>query len=366
MRKSETPTFFAVMALVTVAAMLVFLAFASVASADFGLKEFEVSFSDENGAPVTQAGAHPFAMDTLLEFNHSIQEGKLLPDGGDIRDTVLEQTKGFVGSATAVPRCSTLDFVTEKPPPSVNVPSCPDATAVGVTAVLFNNPEEALPAAVYNLTPPPGVPARLGFVIEKVPVTIDVGVKPRPDHNILAHISNAAQAVTVFGALTQLWGVPGDPAHDFARGQECAFTAFKSGNPTEIILGGELNLRDPETVPDNEKCPSEGGGETPLLTLPRACEGPLATGYEVFSWPPPGFLAKGAHLTPPFEGCGKLEFIPGISSKATTDSAETGSGLDFELDFEDPVDHVGEGLIEAGGIAAVGPEEGPSSPCPRG
>ena len=311
-----------------------------------GLCRLEVRFLDQQGQriAVPQAGSHPFAMETFLQLNSGLNpEAKLLPSGGDLKDLSLSQARGFVGSATAVQRCPTIDFVTEK---ALNTPACAPDTAVGITSVLLNNPHESLPAPVYNLTPPPGIPARLGFVVEKVPTVIDVSVKPSPDYNVLATLANTPQPLTVFGAATQLWGVPADPAHDFAR-DKCAFSAFKNG--AETLREGALDLKDPATEA-SPHCPAEAAAEKAFLTLPRACGPAPDTRWAIDSWSAPGAFVMGAVATGPFGGCEGLAFEPRIASTPSTDSASTGTGLDFSLDFEDPVEG-SDGLSEAGGRA---------------
>lgn len=319
---------------------------AAPAQAEFGLGEFDVRFADKDKSPATQAGSHPYSMTTFFMVNHTEEEpGSFFVDGGDVKDLIIEQIRGFVGDADAVPRCSTLDFATN----DGGFPKCPAGTAVGLTAVLLEKPQGGFPviAPIYNLTPPPGVPVRIGFVASEVPLVIDVVVKQSPNHNVTANTLNIPQPLTVFGSVFQLWGVPGDPSHDFARAK-CVSSAFAS----PIIVDGELNLKE-----GGKTCPSDAPIE-PWLTLPRACSGPLATSFKLDPWDDPGAWVYGSVLTHDqegfpqgFEGCGKLLFGPDVKSEATTDSAETGTGLDFELEFVDEIDGTGEGLIEADGIA---------------
>jgi hypothetical protein len=316
---------------------------AAARAGGFGIADFETSFSEADGSPDTRAGSHPFAMDTFFEVNRHLAEkdGEAVPfvDGGDIRDLIVEQARGLIGDATAVPPCSTLDFATIV----INEPSCPDNTAVGVTAVMIADPSTPIPAAVYNLAPPPGVPVRLGFVVSETPVTIDIGLKPEPDYNVSGGPLNAPQPLTVFGAGLQLWGYPADPRHDFARGH-CAFSAFPA-EKSEYFREGRIQLED-----HGCERPAEGAPERPLLTLPRTCA-PLRTAYRMTSWAQPPETDSGQVPTGPFGGCEGLEFDPSISSRATASDAAAGSGLDFELSFEDPADHT-DGLTEPQGIAA--------------
>jgi hypothetical protein len=316
------------------AAVVLAVGAAAPAQAEFGLSQLDVRFAEANGSPTTQAGAHPFSMETFFEVNYSNVGGLFYPDGGDIKDLVLEQVKGFVGSATAVSTCSTIDFATLVS----GSPSCGDDTAIGVTAALIGNPSTAFPAAVYSLEPPPGVPFRLGFVTQGLPLVVDVEVKDRPDHNVIASTPNIPQILTVLGAAIQLWGTPADPSHDFARGH-CSGNGF-SNDLTKVIVDGRLALSDH----GGPGC-STGGSEEAFLTVPRACEGPLLTSYELDPWNDPGAWVRGSDRTPAFGGCGKLVIDPRISSQATVDSAGTSSGLDFELSFDD------EGLLSPKGIA---------------
>lgn len=333
------------------AALAAALLAAPAAQADFGLHEFDLRFSNANGSAATQAGSHPFAVTTsFLVNNHEepLGSGKFFADGGDIRDLLIEAAQGLVADTTAIHRCTAADFI-QKPP------ACPLDTAVGATATLLTFPDSPLTAPVYNLVPPPGVALRLGFITADVPVVVDAGIKQAPDYNALAEVTKIPQPLTVFGAVTELWGVPADPRHDFARGEECLGKAVENaGGLFEVIKEGRLNLVDSGEAGDH--CPA-GVPERPLFTLPRACRGPLPMSYSLDPWNDPGAFTGGSLLTHDeagpagFAGCTGLEFIPSISSTPSTDSAASGSGLDFELDFEDEIDHAGEGLVEPDGIA---------------
>jgi len=353
---------FAVVSLLT-------LALTPTAQAAFGLSDFDVRFTEKDGTRAELAGSHPYKMTTSFLINNTesgTEPGKFFVDGGDIKDLILEQARGFIGDATAVPQCQTIDFAGAHG----TFTDCPLDTVVGATASVLLGPlgdpsSEIFPGAVYNLVPPPGVAVRIGFVTKDVPLVIDVGIKndysysevrEGPDYDVVADVRNIPQPLTVFGAVTELWGVPADPSHDFARGV-CIGSAAAFGKLTgTLIQDGELNLVDL----GGETCPADAPTEKPLLTLPRTCEEPLATDYRLDPWNAPGAFVGGSVLThdyaePPvpqvFIGCERLEFEPGIDSKATADTAETGTGLDFEIDFVDEIDPDKEGLTEPGGQA---------------
>lgn len=298
----------------------------------FGLCRFEVSFNNADGTPATQAGSHPYSLDLYLELNRHEEEGKTFVDGGDLRDLIAEQARGFVGSATAVETCPTVDFFTI----TNSQPACPDGSAVGLTAAAIVDPDHYLAASVYNLVPPPGFPARLGFVIEETPIVFDVRVKPEPDYNVTGGPLNTPQPLTVFSGALRLWGEPLSSVHFEERGK-CGTSSLST--EAGIVIDGRLNV-----VPSHLDCSLEEAHDIPFLTLPRAC-GRLTTSYTATSWAIPAEHDSGSTPTGPFEGCGALKFDPHIDSRATTEDAESSSGLDFEIDFEDPIDHT-DGLIE--------------------
>ncbi|MGC1850834.1 MAG: hypothetical protein WA687_00170 [Solirubrobacterales bacterium] len=309
---------------------LAVLCSASTASAEFGLSEFDVTFTDAEGKTVTQAGSHPYEMTSSLRFN-TTPTGL----GGEFadepaKDIVVDQLPGFIGNPTAVPRCETADFLTEEG--DSNQPSCQDASALGITSIQLANALVSAPplyAPVYNLERPPGVAAKVGFWIQGNPVTIEVSLSESPPYNIVASVTNVTQFIEVTAATLTFWGTPADPRHDPLRGQ-CLGTT----------TGGSQG-----------KCKANVS-EVPFLTMPRACHGPLETSYAIDSWTNPGKWVEGSVLTHDeignpqgMSGCGKLEFSPQISAQPTSQSAETGTGLDFNVDVND------EGLANPAGIA---------------
>ncbi len=315
------------------------------ASADFAIENFDVTFENEDGSPALQAGAHPFAVTSLFDIS-SIETpfgGKVLDEA--VKNLLIAQPDGFIGKPTAMPRCSNAEFLTSSAAGAGNQPDCPASSALGVVGVKLSN--EFVPglftySAVYNLEPPPGKPAALGFWVRfgAVPVQVAVGVEEEYPYNIVAETVNPAQALEFIGAGLTLWGNPADPAHDSLRSDNC------------ISLANFFNLFEYEPV-STGSCPV-AIPEEPFLTNPRACRGPLATEWEADSFAQPGKWISGSVLThddaePPnpqgFTGCGKLAYDPQIESKPTSDAAETGTGFDFNLDFED------EGLTNPDGLA---------------
>ncbi|MFY9588532.1 MAG: hypothetical protein WAT66_13860, partial [Actinomycetota bacterium] len=254
---------------------------AALAAVPFGVKDFQVAFTDEEGNQLTQAGAHPDEMVTTIRLA-SEPNG----EGGEItteavKDIVIDTFAGFVGNPTAVSRCSNLDFVTPVEPDSF-LPNCPDGAALGTVEALVSvkGGTQEPHAAVYNLVPPPGVVAKIGFWLLKVPITLELGVRETPPYNVTGGLTNASQLLEVLGSELVLWGNPADESHDPIRGH-C------------------LSIANGESI--GEKC--AGGSPVPFLTLPRACEGPLSAKIAISSWQHPETYLEEETELPEITGC---------------------------------------------------------------
>jgi hypothetical protein len=307
---------------------LLALARTSPALASFGINNFDVTFTEPDGSPTFQAGAHPYAMTTSFGLN-KIEHGQneVFPDQAP-KELRVELPPGFVGDPLATPRCSNAEFadIIEV----LSLPSCSNSTAVGIITVEFAVSGQPGPftVPVYNLVPPPGVVNKLGFVVLNVPVTIEVFVNPNPPYNVIAESRNITQTLNFFGAYLRLWGDPADPAHDTERGS-CVIP-HEVEHPLEVDSGGS--------------CPVSIAA-LPFLTLPTECESPPFTTYQADSWQEPEAWVSGSvenhdGSNPPaplaLTGCSGLAFTPSIDAKPTTAAAESPSGLNFTLDVQNP------------------------------
>lgn len=315
------------------AATFLLLAPAS-AQAAFGLGEFDVAFTGPDGSPEMQAGSHPFAMTTSFTVASRHEAGIQVLEGA-LRDLEILEPAGFVGDATAVPRCSAAEFLEF----NNGGAGCADSTAVGLleTTLLSNGIAYTGRTGLYNLVPDPHEAAKLGAVVAEVPVTIDLGLNPDSPYNIRVDSANIDQILEFVGAKTTVWGVPADPAHDHLRG-ECA-----------------------NMFPKRSTCPSDAPLR-PFLTLPTRCAGPLTTFYQADSWwsgedslnPGPSESVTGSAIThddssPPQPlgtfGCSALGFQPALAAKPTSVAASSPTGLDFTLDVQN------EGLTSPSGVS---------------
>ena len=279
----------------------------ATASAAFGLKNLSFELEEEGGGLLTQAGAHPFAVTTNLETNSTIDPDLgLVPDGA-VKDLSIAFPAGLVGNPTAVEPCTNDDFTTLVKGGNI----CPDEAVIGkVDLVVGFEEEEFYKVPLYNLEPPPGVAAKVGFVVLGVPVTIDIGVNPDPPHNLISTGTNVSQAIRFYGVKATVWGNPGSPAHDKERG-ECVATLAEDVCEVEIP-------------------------EVPFLTAPRSCTGPMEARFETDSWQEPGvWLEYTAQSSSELSGCEGLPFDPQIDAAPTNSSASSASGLHFDLDIED-------------------------------
>ncbi len=336
------------LALIFVTVALAVLAIAPSAHAAFGIKDFDLTFTDEAGSSLTQAGSHPFAVNNLLEFNTTVSPLYTLgevPDGA-VKDLRVSLPAGLVGEPGAIPRCASADFINFHP--EFKIPDCSDGSAVGVVSVKVlyrvDEPMQYLSAPVYNLVPPPGAVQKLGFIALGVPVAIEFTLSPTPPYNIEAKLTDTAQPLSIYGSELTVWGNPASPVHDSERGG-CIYA-----KPTTT----------PGTHTTGETCPSNVA-ERPFITLPRTCDGPLATSYTADSWQNPGaFTPLASVLThddsvPPqpqgMTGCSKLGFNPSIAARPTTRAAQSPTGLDFSLDVND------EGLASPTGLAQADVEK---------
>lgn len=297
------------------------------AQASFGFSDLELTITDSDGSVSMQAGSHPFEVTTTFDVNTIEEAGGEYVDGA-LRHLNVSLPAGLTGNPTATPRCSTLEFLNRVRIEGVPFATCPDSSAVGlVTNVLGTDGKRSNlpPIAVYNLVPPPGVPARVGFWVANVPVTIEFGLNPEPPYNLVARLANTGQPVEVFASEFTIWGNPALAKHDLLRGH--------------CLRGGG---------PSGDSCPA-GVPAEPFVTLPRSCTGPLLTTFDAISWwsgsplsPGPPASFSGAALTGDgfgglagTTGCGRLGFAPRISTQPTTDRAESPSGLDVSVDIDD-------------------------------
>jgi uncharacterized repeat protein (TIGR01451 family) len=287
-----------------------------------GLAEFKAELTGPDGLPVNAAASHPYQYTTSFAVNTVPPPPGTkypLPAEGDLKNIEVALPPGLAANPTAIARCGAQDFNTVK---SVNTPlggdsrpnQCPAGSAVGVALVEQLEGQGGLRKfPIYNLIPPKGMPAQLGFQILGAPVYINAKIRSEGDYAAVAVLDQITEAQRVTAARFTIWGTPWDKSHETVRGR-CA-----------------------ETV---ELCPVVGTPR-PFLRLPSNCANPLLSTMSYTTWARPvtGATAGFSEAAP--VGCSEPDFAPTIVARPTTNVADSPAGLRFNLhlpqkEHEDP------------------------------
>jgi hypothetical protein len=169
---------------------------------------------------------------------------------------------------------------------------------------------------LYNMVPPPGKAAQLGFEALNLGVYVHLlgGVNSAGEYELFAgsHDIVALEKNPLVAVQTTLWGNPSDPSHDPMRGV-CA------------LIGGSCTLAE--------------RSNTPLLTLPSSCRPSLTATAIADSWENPSQkVQRSVQVEDPStglptgtDGCNALGFNPTITAQPTTNLSDAPTGLDVNL-----------------------------------
>jgi uncharacterized repeat protein (TIGR01451 family) len=295
-----------------------------------GFQQADVLMTNADGSPASQAGSHPYQLTTSFDLNSYVDPDGSLVVPGNPKDIVADLPAGLIGNPQSMPKCSQAAFETG---------GCPDSTAVGVADLRFwlTGYSAGDFQAIYNLQPPPGVPAQFGIDVDGAPfVQLNAGVRTGGDYGVTVSLINVPQDQELLGSTLTFWGDPADPSHDAMRGD------------LNVSGPGCLNA---QTGFSAGSCPALVGQNLPLLTLPTSC-GPAPTVFSADSWQDPGQYTS---VSVPLEDasgkpyaigdCGLLDFSPTLSIQPDTSVADSPSGL--AVDLHVPQD----GLLNPDGLA---------------
>jgi hypothetical protein len=306
--------------------------------ASFGVAAYELGLFNEDGTPATQAGAHPFELTTRLTLN---QTGERYPAALP-KDLHFNLPPGLVGNPNAASQCTLSDFASDVEETNL----CPPSSVVGVATVVAHEPlanvvTKTVP--VFNLVPSRGEPAKFGIevLLGKIPVIIDTSVRSGSDYGVVATVNDATETAGLLSSEVTLWGVPGDPRHNNARGWEC-------------VAGGLFAKQAGKPCPATSEVPSQ-----PFLTSPTSCppnpaDEPLTSTMEAESWAEPDSLlsaeyawmsATGQGLG--MDGCNQLPFTPEIRVAPEVHSASTPTGVTVDVKVPQTTTLEANGLAEA-------------------
>jgi hypothetical protein len=278
-----------------------------VAQAGFGIASWEAGtcktdvpeclYTSPEPQFYTQAAGHPPLGITAFEVN---TEGLGKPEG-QIKDVRVDIPPGLSTNPQAVPQCSEAEF---------NSPTgCPPTTQVGedeVTAFVVAIKIGPVHLPVYNLVPPPGVPAEFGFVLKVGPVesrTLIVG-----------GVSWYHESET-----SENSGVPTGDYHEYFKIREI---------PTTLSI-----------VKTRLKFTGTAGDGT-FLTLPSVC-GPQTTYLHIDSHEAPGAYQARSTVSGdppravPVSGCEHVPFGPSLTLAAgagqTSPDVPDGAAVDLHV-----------------------------------
>jgi uncharacterized repeat protein (TIGR01451 family) len=296
----------------------------------FGVAAFDGTVLDPAGEPYRQAGGHPFAATVSLDFNTRTDpaplKGRLWPVE-PVKDVLVDLPPGLVGDPTAADTCTADQLAAGG---LAAKEECPASSQVGVALVRVNavNARAVFgPLPVFDMVPPPGVPARFGFNVAGTVVTLDGELRSGGDYGLSVRVRNVPQGLAVAGTTLTFWGVPADAVHDPERacpGQ----TAPWGGGPT---------------------C-ANGGARRAFLRNPTSCTAAgvgLPVDVAIDSWTQPdvwktaqfvSHLFKGYPWAPSdwgrqegTNGCDAVPFQPGLSVTPDSRAAGMPSGYAFGL-----------------------------------
>jgi hypothetical protein len=307
----------------------------------FGVDAFDGHVdADAAGNPLTQAGAHPYSISTAIDFNTNTDPLPLRGDAWPVeptKDISVDLPPGLVGDPTGVAQCTLAQLANAAGTEVLSL--CPPTSQVGVTFVhsivgVVSLPESATtlgPIPVFNMVPPPGVPARFAFDVAGAIVTLDARVRSEGDYGLSVDAKNIPEGLAVAGTTLTFWGVPADPSHDSQRA---------------------CPGRDPPTASNTATCPS-GAPRTAFLRNPTSCTPDgvgLPTTMRLDSWFNPGDFRTASfisHLPPGYPslpsdwgpaqgptGCDRVPFLPGIDVRPLTPAA--GQPSQFSVDVSLP------------------------------
>jgi hypothetical protein len=304
----------------------------SSTSSPFGISDLSMSSIGTDGALDTQAGDHPYAIATSLEFNtvpFSLNSAEQRTPENP-KDVVVDLPMGLVGNPTTAPQCPLVALTGV--PHSVG---CPANSQIGEVTFYRADLQGGIESSVmltqpdflggvsplYNLVPEHGYPAEFGFTYAGHALHLYAGVV-RTEVGYVLRVS-APDTPGLNGAL-----------------QGVTLTVF--GDPTERDAELRQQALERETEHAVER---EATTPAPFFTNPTDCSASEFTvTAHVDSWTHPGRVnADGTpdfsdpnwntatSTLPPVSGCDQLQFNPAISVRPDTMQADSPAGLDVDL-----------------------------------
>jgi hypothetical protein len=298
----------------------------------FGVAAFDgQAAADLAGGAATQAGGHPYSYSTSIDFNTTtdLTQGPVWPVE-PAKDVLVDLPSGFVGNPTVATQCSSeqlahSEFVNSKP-------LCPATSQLGTALVRTNgrggSTNELGPVPVFNIAPPQDVPARFGFNLDGIVVTLDAHVRSGGDYGLSVDALDIPTGVDVAGTTLTFWGVPSDPSHDVDRACPGQLAPWQSGPTCQSGAAPAAVLRNPTS------CTAPGVGLPTVLHVDSWFHPGDFEDATFFSHLPPGYPSppdqQGAQAG--ISGCDRVPFGPSLTAVPTSSQAGGPAGFAFDID----------------------------------
>jgi uncharacterized repeat protein (TIGR01451 family) len=288
--------------------------------APFGISGFSFGVSGVDGARDTQAGGHPYALTTTLDFDTASVAQASFPivdyaPAENVKDTVVDLPLGLVGNPQTAPRCP-LDeqqIIKEvaKCPANTKIGEVTLRSELGVASSLQPITFATTVSSLYNLVPEHGHPAEFGFSFAGI---------------VAAHLYPSIVRTSTGYVLR----------------------VITPNTPSEFVFPGEQGfINDVSLTFFGDPASHDGSGNqpAPFFTNPVDCSASgLSATVHVDTWThqgrvnadgtpdfgDPNWIAATSTL-PPVTGCNALQFNPTIAVQPDTAQADSPTGLTVDL-----------------------------------
>jgi hypothetical protein len=273
---------------------------------------------ESHGVDYTKAGGHPGEAATSfgLRVHHTVDGPSNVKPTGNIKDTVVDAPRGFVGNALASPHlCPSVEAVILK--------TCPTDSAVG--GIELYSPLGSAPkftpypvfpnyqTAIFSVEPEFGEPAQFAFAASPTltPYTFVPELRADEGYAVTFRTAPIITVPVLYGANVNL----------------CDFGARFTTPAGEQKFGGCKSPTDVDANPH------------PLITNPTRCSGPPpSTGLKIDSWQHPQEVKTFSFTAPQITECEDVEFTPEADLVPTNHQADSPTGLGVEIKV--PIDGV--------------------------
>jgi hypothetical protein len=261
----------------------------NVGPAPFGIDQLAFDATGLEGGLDMQAGDHPYAVTTRLDFNTVFAGLVQYRPAREVKDVAVELPLGFAGDPLAAERCPEIDLTDATGEEGIHT-RCMPGSRVGTVRFAREGGLESAEKPIYNVVPEHGFPAELGFVGVGQPVLIYASVVPGRGGYRLRLATPGVLRAGIEAISVMIFGGPGEH------------------NGT--------------------------GGAAAFIANPSSCSGELTVRAEVTAWEG-GSDTKEATAYPSITGCdlltGSASFSPSVEVQPETTQADTPSGYEVDL-----------------------------------